>query len=106
MLKRGIIVLALVAVISVPFILRPRQASADEANDTLILISPNNELIRHEFSVGFRKWYHDKTGRTVFLDWRNVGGTSDITRYLDGQYDSSFRYLWTSKMGKPWSAEI
>jgi ABC-type Fe3+ transport system substrate-binding protein len=106
MLKRGIIVLALAAVLAVPFILRPRQASPAGADDTLILISPNNEEIRHEFSVGFRRWYHEKTGRTVFLDWRNVGGTSDITRYLDGQYDSSFRYLWTSKMGKPWSAEI
>jgi iron(III) transport system substrate-binding protein len=106
MLKRGIIILALAAVLAVPFILRPRQASPQEADDTLVLISPNNEMIRHEFSVGFRKWYHQKTGRTVFLDWRNVGGTSDITRYLDGQYDGSFRYLWTSKLGKPWSAEI
>lgn len=106
MLKRGIIILALAAVVAVPFILRPRQASPQEADDNLILISPNNEMIRHEFSVGFRKWYHDKTGRTVFLDWRNVGGTSDITRYLDGQYDGSFRYLWTTKLGKPWSAEI
>ncbi len=63
-------------------------------------------MIRHEFSVGFRRWYRERTGRTVFLDWRNVGGTSDITRYLDGQYDASFRYLWTAKLGKPWSAEI
>jgi iron(III) transport system substrate-binding protein len=106
MLKRGIMVLALAAVVAVPFILRPRQASPEQADDTVIIISPHNEMIRHEYSVGFRKWYHDRTGRTVFLDWRNVGGTSDITRYLDGQYDGSFRYLWTTKLGKPWSAEI
>jgi iron(III) transport system substrate-binding protein len=106
MLKRGIMVLALAAVVAVPFILRARQASPEQADDTVIIISPHNEMIRHEYSVGFRKWYHDRTGRTVFLDWRNVGGTSDITRYLDGQYDGSFRYLWTTKLGKPWSAEI
>jgi ABC-type Fe3+ transport system substrate-binding protein len=106
MLKRGIIILALAAIVAVPFILRPKQATPEEADDTLVLISPHNDAIRHEFSIGFRKWYKEKTGRTVFLDWRNLGGTSDITRYLDGQYDASFQNLWTSTLGKPWSAEI
>jgi iron(III) transport system substrate-binding protein len=105
MLKRGIIVLALVAIVALPFILRPHRASSAQADDTLILISPHNEAIRHEFSVGFQDWYKAKTGRTVFLDWRNVGGTSDITRYLTGEYVGSFRNLWTRE-GKAWSAEI
>ena len=83
MLKRGIIILALVATVALPFILRPRQPSPGEADDTLVIISPHNEAIRHEFNLGFRAWYKAKTGRTVFLDWRNVGGTSDIARYLD-----------------------
>jgi ABC-type Fe3+ transport system substrate-binding protein len=106
MLKRGIILLALVVIVAVPFILRPRQASPEQADDTLVIISPHNEAIRHEFSVGFRAWYKAKTGRSVFLDWRNVGGTSDIARYLDGQYDASFQNLWTSKLGKAWSAAV
>jgi iron(III) transport system substrate-binding protein len=106
MLKRGIIVLALVAIVAVPFVLRPKQASPEQADDTLVIITPHNEAIRHEFSVGFRAWYRAKTGRTVFLDWRNVGGTSDIARYLDGQYDASFQNLWTSKPGRAWSADI
>ena len=100
MLKRGIILLLLVATVAVPFILRPRQASPEEADDTLVIISPHNDAIRHEFSVGFREWYKERTGRTVFLDWRNVGGTSDITRYLDGQFDASFQNLWTSGAGE------
>jgi iron(III) transport system substrate-binding protein len=106
MLKRGIIILALVATVALPFILRPRQPSPGEADDTLVIISPHNEAIRHEFNLGFRAWYKAKTGRTVFLDWRNVGGTSDIARYLEGQYDASFRNLWTSGPGRSWSAEI
>jgi iron(III) transport system substrate-binding protein len=106
MLKRGIIILALVGIVAVPFVLRPKQASPEQADDTLVIITPHNEAIRHEFSVGFRAWYKAKTGRTVFLDWRNVGGTSDIARYLDGQYDASFENLWTSKAGRAWSAEI
>ncbi len=106
MLKRGFIVLALVAIVALPFILRPRRASAAQADDTLILISPHNEAIRHEFTLGFQDWYKAKTGRTVFLDWRNVGGTSDIARYLQGEYVASFRNIWTGKMGRPWSAEV
>src|SRR5580658_5454504 len=106
MLKRGIIVLALVATVTVPFLLRPRQPSPGEADDTLVLVSPHNEAIRHEFTLGFRDWYKARTGRMVFLDWRNVGGTSDIARYLDGQYVASFTYLWTVKMGRPWNADI
>jgi ABC-type Fe3+ transport system substrate-binding protein len=106
MLKRGIIVLALVATVALPFILRPHRASASQADDTLVLISPHNEAIRHEFTVGFQDWYRAKTGRTVFLDWRNVGGTSDIERYLEGEYVASFRNLWTGRLGRKWSAEV
>jgi iron(III) transport system substrate-binding protein len=106
MLKRGIIILALVAIIALPFILRPHRASPSEADDTVILISPHNEAIRHEFSVGFQDWYKARTGRTVFLDWRNVGGTSDIARYLQGEYVASFRNIWTAGMGRQWSAAV
>ncbi len=106
MLKRGIIILALVATVALPFLLRPHQESAGQADDTLVLVSPHNEAIRHEFTLGFRQWYKARTGRTVFLDWRNVGGTSDIARYLEGEYVASFRSLWTGKMGRPWSTEV
>ncbi len=53
--KRGIIVLlALVAIVALPFILRPRQESAEQADDTLVLISPHNEAIRDAFNAGFQ----------------------------------------------------
>jgi ABC-type Fe3+ transport system substrate-binding protein len=105
-LKRAIIVLALVLIVALPFMLRPHRASAERADDTLVLISPHNEAIRHEFTVGFQDWYKARTGRTVFLDWRNVGGTSDIIRYLQGEYVASFRNLWAGKMGRAWSAGV
>src|ERR1700678_2868954 len=106
MLKRGIIILALVAIVAVPFILRPHQPSSEVADDTLVIISPHNEAIRNACTEGFRDWYRARTGRTVFLDWRNIGGTSDIARYLQGQYVASFRNLWTAAPGHGWSAEI
>jgi ABC-type Fe3+ transport system substrate-binding protein len=106
MLKRGIIVLALVATVALPFLLRPRQASPGQADDTIVIITPHNEAIRHEFAQGFRDWYKARTGRTVFVDWRMIGGTSEIARYLEGEYVGSFRNLWTTKLGRAWSAEI
>ena len=106
MLKRAAIVLALVATIALPFLLRPHREAPGEADDTLVIITPHNEAIRHEFSLGFRDWYKAKTGRTVFLDWRMIGGTSEIARYLEGEYVASFRNLWTGAMGRRWSAEI
>jgi len=106
MLKRGIIILALVATVVAPFILRPRQPSPEHADDTLVIITPHNAAIRDEFTLGFRDWYKAATGRTVFVDWRVVGGTSEIARYLEGEYVASFRNLWTAKAGRIWSADV
>ena len=106
MLKRAIILLALVVTVAVPFALRPRQAAPSDADDTLVIITPHNEAIRHEFSLAFRQWYKARTGRTVFLDWRMIGGTSEIARYLEGEYVASFRNLWTNKLGRPWGTEV
>ena len=106
MQKRALILLALVATVALPFVLRPHREAPGEADDTLVIITPHNEAIRHEFSVGFRQWYKARTGRTVFLDWRMIGGTSEIARYLEGEYVASFRNLWAGKRGRPWSAEI
>jgi ABC-type Fe3+ transport system substrate-binding protein len=106
MLKRALIAVALVVIVAVPFILRPHQPSAGQADDTLVLISPHNEAIRDAFSYGFRDWYKARTGRTVFLDWRNIGGTSDIARYLESQYVASFQLKWLAVPGHAWSAEI
>jgi ABC-type Fe3+ transport system substrate-binding protein len=106
MVKRALLLLALVATVALPFILRPRQQAPQRADDTLVLISPHNEAIRHEFSLGFASWYRARTGRTVFLDWRNVGGTSDIARYLGAEYVASFRHLWADEQGRTWSAAV
>jgi iron(III) transport system substrate-binding protein len=104
--KRAIIGLALAATIALPFLLRPKQGSPAHADDTVIVITPHNEAIRGEFAAGFADWYRARTGRTVFIDWRVVGGTSDIVRYLGAEYVASFRNLWEGRMHRPWSADI
>jgi ABC-type Fe3+ transport system substrate-binding protein len=106
MLKRALILLGLAAVVALPFALRPSRPAPAAAEDTVIIITPHNEAIRHEFALGFQDWYRRKTGRSVSIDWRMIGGTSEIARYLEGESVASFRYLWTVKMGRPWSSAV
>ncbi len=106
MLKRAVIILTLVATVALPFLLRPKKAGQERSDDTLVLVGPHNEAIRHEYTQGFRTWYRAHTGRTVALDWRVLGGTSEIARFMEGEYTAAFQNLWTRKLGKEWSTEV
>ncbi len=105
-MKRLLILLALVVIVALPFALRPKQRPPEHADDTLVIITPHNEAIRHEFGLGFQKWYRQRTGRSVTIDWRVVGGTSDITRYLAAEYEAAFRNHWTKALHQSWNAAI
>ena len=105
-MKRVVILLALALTIAVPFILRPEQEAVTKADDVLVIITPHNEAIRHEFALAFGRWYKARTGRTVGVDWRVIGGTSEIARFLEGEYVASFRNHWENALGKPWSNTV
>lgn len=105
-MKRAVIILTLVATVALPFLLRPKQKEAEHADDTLVLVTPHNEAIRYEYTQGFRAWYRARTGRTVAIDWRVLGGTSEIARFMEGEYTASFQNFWTKKLGKTWSTEV
>ena len=104
-LRLFIVVAMLLAVIAVPFLLKPRENLLAAADDTLVIISPHNEAVRHEFSVAFAQYYKSKTGRSVRIDWRLPGGTSEISRYLAGEYLAAFENLWTAS-GKTWAPQV
>ena len=106
MARRFIIIFALVAIVALPFALRPRKSVAARADDTVVIITPHNEAIRYEYERGFAAWYRARTGRSVQIDWRMIGGTCEIARFLVGGYTAAFRNLWAGKLGKPWSAEV
>ncbi len=106
MLKPVCIIAALVATVALPFALRPERRVPGQADDTLVIITPHNEATRFEFGRGFQAWYRERTGRTVTVDWRVVGGTSEITRVLEGAYNAAFERRWTAAAGRKWSAEI
>ncbi|MBI3886897.1 MAG: extracellular solute-binding protein, partial [Opitutae bacterium] len=105
-MKKALIICALVAVVGLPFLLRPKQPALDAADDTLIIITPHNEAIRYEYAQGFREWYRRKTGRTVSVDWRVIGGTGEINRFIESEYTASFRNYWVNTLQREWSTEV
>ncbi len=106
-MKRALLILALVAVVALPFVLRPKKtAGQDKADGTVVIITPHNEAIRQEYAHGFQEWYRAKTGKTVTIDWRVIGGTSEIARFLESEYVSSFQNYWTRKLGRAWSIDV
>jgi iron(III) transport system substrate-binding protein len=100
------LLLALAVVIVGPIWLRPKGDDAVlKGQDRVVAITPHNEAIRSEFGRGFREWYQAKTGRTVVVDFRSPGGTSEITRFLAGGYFAAFQNDW-QKSGRPWTSDI
>lgn len=96
---------AMIVVIAIPFALKPKENLLARADDSLVIVSPHNEAIRHEFSMAFAEHYKKKTGRSVRLDWRLPGGTSEIARYLQGEYYAAFEHEWTQG-GRAWTPEV
>jgi iron(III) transport system substrate-binding protein len=105
-MRRLIILFLLAALVALPFLLRPKEGGGGRTDDTVVIVTPNNEAIRHEFALGFKAWYLAKTGRTVTVDWRVLGGTSEIARLLRGQYIAAFQNYWVNQRGQPWSSDV
>lgn len=105
-MNRVVIILALVAVVALPFALRTKRVLAGTADATIVIITPHNEAIRQEYAIGFQEWYRARTGRTVAIDWRVIGGTSEIARFLESEYIASFQNHWTGRLGKAWSLDV
>ena len=106
MAKRFLVILVLIAIVALPFWLRPAREAVVLADDVIVVVTPHNEAIRHEFARGFEAWHRARTGRTVAIDWRILGGTSDIARFLEGEYVAAFEHYWRRSLDRPWSAEI
>lgn len=104
-MKALAVFLALVLVLGVPFLLRPKDNLLARGDDALVIVTPHNEAIRYEFSRAFSRFYQERTGRTVHIDWRMPGGTSEIARYLQSGFFAAFEYHWRS-LGKPWSPDV
>ncbi len=103
MAKNIVILLLSVLVIALPFLFRqaPKISDWQVGDPELIVITPNNEAIRFEFGQAFSQWHRQHFGKPVKVDWRAVGGTTEIMRYLEASYLASYRAYWQHS-GKEW----
>jgi len=102
--------LLLGAVLALPFLLRTKDnqiATGLKNPDVVVVISAHSEPMKHEFEVGFQKYYREKFNRDVVIDWRSPGGTSDIVRYISDRYEAEFRFEWEADSSNPpWNNNI
>jgi ABC-type Fe3+ transport system substrate-binding protein len=98
-----IVVLLAGVVVALPFLFRRTEpvAAWRPGDPTLVVISPHNEAIRQEFARGFSEWHRTRHGKPVRVDWRNIGGTTEIVRYLESEYVAAFRGWWRGQ-GRRW----
>jgi iron(III) transport system substrate-binding protein len=100
------ILFSLCVVIAAPFLFRQPEIDSNSAEDQLVIISPHNEAIRFEFTRAFAEYYRKLSGRSVHIDWRLPGGTTEIIRYLNSEFEASFRNYWTRQLQLPWDREV
>ncbi len=81
----------LAAIVALPIALRRETAtvSSRKADDHLVILTPHNESIRQEFGEAFAAHWKQKTGRSIHVDWRTPGGTSEIRMVLDAGFKAA-----------------
>jgi len=92
MKKRATIIFGLLALIVIlPLALRRESATVAprKADDRLVILTPHNESIRQEFGEAFAAHWLARTGRTLYMDWRTPGGTSEIRMVLDAGFKAA-----------------
>lgn len=105
MLKNIAMVALVAGIVALPFCFRTTdpESVARPGDATLVIITPNNEAIRREFARGFSRWHEARYGQPVTIDWRVIGGATEIMRYLEAAYTAAFRSWWQAS-GKTWPA--
>ena len=73
--------------------------------DTIVIITPHAESIKHEFERGFQRYYQKKYNRAITIDWRSPGGTADIVRYINDRFEAAFRH-YCEEHDLPWNSAI
>jgi ABC-type Fe3+ transport system substrate-binding protein len=59
-----------------------------ESADELLVASPHRDEIKEEIERAFSSWYQEETGRAVRTIWLDLGGSSNIRKYLSDRLAS------------------
>jgi len=101
-----IIVLLALGILALPFLFR--QAEPHHAWKTgdpeIVIVTPHNEAIRQEFATAFSAWHQQRFGTVIRIDWRVIGGTTEIMRYLVSEYGRSANCFFRQH-GTPWPTD-
>ena len=92
MKTRASIIFGLLAlIVALPLVMRRESATTSprKADDRLVILSPHNESIRQEFGEAFAAHWKKSTGRSIYIDWRTPGGTSEIRMVLDAGFKAA-----------------
>jgi iron(III) transport system substrate-binding protein len=103
---RALLFLLLAGIVALPIIFRKSDNITIKTDDTLVVISPHTEFICEEFGQAFQKWYHERTGRTLWVDFRHIGGGTETQRFLDAVYENAFKFYWSKTLKKTWNHEV
>jgi len=87
----SVYVFALLLLLAIPFLLRPAREATGGNALPLVIVSPHNEAVQYEFEHAFRRWHLNNFHQDVDIDWRNIGGASEIARYLDSSFQAAER---------------
>ncbi|MDD4890618.1 MAG: extracellular solute-binding protein [Phycisphaerae bacterium] len=82
--------LAIGLLLGVPFVLRPHSARVDYFEE-LVIVSPHDESAKIEFARAFSAWHYKHFGQPVKFVWPAIGGSGDITRYVESNFAPQFR---------------
>lgn len=90
------VILLFLIVLAAPVVLRELLAhpaeNAAASNiggvERLVVVTPHMQDIRREFARAFDAWHREHYGQGVTIDYRTPGGTEDIRRLLQANYDA------------------
>ena len=82
----GIIVGCLLVLFGVPLFFQGESETRNSSLQKVIIVTPHNEQIRYEFGTAFDLWHAEHYGESVQVVWSVPGGTSEIRRMLQSQY--------------------
>lgn len=104
--KESTIGLALLLMLLGPFLLRPAERTTPSRYDRrLVIMTPHYEAIRQEFGQAFARWWKEKKGETLSIDWR-VQGASELATMVKSDFTSAFQRHWQHDLKHRWSSEV